>query len=88
MSYESWQWLELQIKFGYAPIMVDIKYCVYREDEHYVAQCLNVDVSSFGDTAQSAIENLTEAVELYFEDGPQDYRRIEDVVIGERSVIA
>jgi predicted RNase H-like HicB family nuclease len=43
---------------------------VYREDEHYVAQCLNVDVSSFGDTEEEALASLQEALELYFEDMP------------------
>jgi predicted RNase H-like HicB family nuclease len=39
---------------------------IYREGEHFVAQCLNVDVSSFGDTETDALANLREAVELYF----------------------
>jgi predicted RNase H-like HicB family nuclease len=43
---------------------------VYREGEHYVAQCLNIDVSSFGDTEAEALANLQEALELYFEDAP------------------
>lgn len=43
---------------------------VYREDTHYVAQCLNVDVSSFGDTETKALANLKEALELHFEDAP------------------
>jgi predicted RNase H-like HicB family nuclease len=43
---------------------------VYREGEHYVAQCLNVDVSSFGDSEAEALMNLQEALELYFEDAP------------------
>jgi predicted RNase H-like HicB family nuclease len=43
---------------------------VYREGEHYVAQCLNIDVSSFGDTEAEALTNLQEALELYFEDAP------------------
>lgn len=43
---------------------------VYREGQHYVAQCLNVDVSSFGDTEAEALANLQEALELYFEDAP------------------
>jgi predicted RNase H-like HicB family nuclease len=43
---------------------------VYREGEHYVAQCLNVDVSSFGDTEADALAKLQEALELYFEDAP------------------
>ena len=33
----------------------------------YVSQCLNVNVSSFGDTIDEAVNNLKEAVELYFE---------------------
>jgi len=43
---------------------------VYQEDKYYVAQCLNVDVSSFGDTEQGALHNLQEALELYLEDAP------------------
>jgi predicted RNase H-like HicB family nuclease len=39
---------------------------IYREGEHFVVQCLNIDVSSFGDTRASALANLREAVELYF----------------------
>jgi len=39
----------------------------YQEGEYYVAQCLNVDVSSFGETIDEAISNLKEAVELYDE---------------------
>jgi len=41
---------------------------VWREGRHFVAQCLNVDVSSFGDTKEEALTNLQEALELYFED--------------------
>lgn len=48
----------------------DLKSVVYREGEHVVAQCLNVDVSSFGATEDEAVGNLKEALELYFEDAP------------------
>ncbi|MGA2470779.1 MAG: type II toxin-antitoxin system HicB family antitoxin [Solirubrobacteraceae bacterium] len=44
---------------------------VYREGKHYVAQCLNVDVSSFGDRESTALANLHEALELYFEDAAE-----------------
>ena len=47
--------------------MKPMVYCIYREDEFFVAQCLNVDVSSFGATREEAVANLKEAVELYFE---------------------
>lgn len=47
--------------------MKQMAYVVYREDEFMVAQCLNLDVSSFGTTQEEAVANLKEAVELYFE---------------------
>ena len=47
---------------------VNLKNVVWKEDKYYVAQCLNVDVSSFGKTKEEALANLDEALELYFED--------------------
>ena len=47
--------------------MKEIDIVVWKEQKHYVAQCLNVDVSSFGDTKDEAMQNLKEAVELFFE---------------------
>ena len=41
---------------------------IWKEGKYYVAQCLNVDISSFGKTKKDALENLKEALELYFED--------------------
>lgn len=43
---------------------------VSQEDDRYVAQCLEVDVSSFGDTQEEALAMVTEALELWFEDIP------------------
>ncbi len=43
---------------------------VYKEGKYYVAQCLNIDISSFGDSEQEALANLQEALELYLEDAP------------------
>jgi predicted RNase H-like HicB family nuclease len=40
------------------------------EDNGYVAQCLEVDVASQGDTVEQALANLKEALELYFEGEP------------------
>ena len=48
--------------------MKAIKYVVYKEGEYFVSQCLNVDVSSFGKSIQEAIDNLNEALALYFEE--------------------
>ena len=40
---------------------------VWREDGWYVAQCLEVDVASQGESEEEALANLREALELYFE---------------------
>ena len=47
---------------------INLKNVVWKEGEYYVAQCLNVDVSSFGETKKEALANLNEVLELYFED--------------------
>ncbi len=48
--------------------MTSLKYIIYKEGDYYVSQCLNVDISSFGNNVQEALDNLKEAAELYFED--------------------
>lgn len=40
---------------------------VWKEGVYYVAQCLNIDISSFGDTREEALTNLDEAINLFFE---------------------
>jgi len=47
---------------------INVKNIVWKEGRYYVAQCLNVDVASFGTTKREALANLDEALELYFED--------------------
>jgi predicted RNase H-like HicB family nuclease len=44
---------------------------VWKEGKYFVAQCLNVEVSSFGKTYEDALKNLNEAVELYMEDAQE-----------------
>jgi predicted RNase H-like HicB family nuclease len=44
-----------------------IEVVIYREDEQWVAQALNVDVSSFGASPEEAWASITKALELYFE---------------------
>lgn len=43
---------------------------VSREDPWYVARCLEVEVTSQGESIDGALANLREALELYFEDQP------------------
>ncbi len=50
--------------------MRTIEVVFYREGKAWVAQALNVDVSSFGDTRDEARAAIKEALELYFEDTP------------------
>lgn len=57
--------------------LIQLQNVVWKEGKYYVAQCLNVDVSSFGKTRQEALDNLQEALELYFEDHNQP--RIEKI---------
>lgn len=39
---------------------------VWKEDDWYIAQCLEVDVASQGETREEAIANLREALHLHF----------------------
>lgn len=40
---------------------------IWREGDWYIAQCLEVDVASQGETEGEALANLREALELHFE---------------------
>jgi predicted RNase H-like HicB family nuclease len=41
---------------------------LHQEEDWYIAQCLEVDVASQGQTIEEALTNLAEAVELYLEE--------------------
>ena len=41
---------------------------ITREGQWYVARCLEVEVASQGESLDQALDNLREALELYFED--------------------
>ena len=47
-----------------------IEEVLYREGRRWVAQALNVDISSFGDSLDEARAAVREALELYFEGEP------------------
>lgn len=65
--------------------MKAIKYVVYKEGKYFVSQCLNVDVSSFGKSIQEAIDNLNEALALYFEEPGSQFEIpvINETLLGE-----
>lgn len=49
---------------------IDLQSVLWKEGDYYISQCLEVDVSSFGKTKKEALDNLQDALELYFEDIP------------------
>ena len=66
--------------------MKKIHYTLYREENDFVAQCLDYDVSSFGPTEQEALANLKEAIELFLEDCDEVTPSITEVSVGEFSI--
>lgn len=72
--------------------MKSFKYVIYREGKYYVSQCLNIDIASCGDTIEEAINNLKDAVELYFRNEPKKrqslFHDIGETLIGEAKIYA
>jgi len=53
---------------------------VTREDELFVAQCIEVDVASQGSSFEDALLNLREALELYFKDSNAEKPRAAPII--------
>ena len=68
--------------------MRKVHYTLYREESDYIAQCLDFDVSSFGETKEEALRMLKEAVELYLEDdgASEPAPRISEITVGEFAI--
>jgi predicted RNase H-like HicB family nuclease len=49
---------------------VQLTAAVTHEGDWYVARCLQIEVASQGESVEQALDNLREALELYFEDEP------------------
>lgn len=61
---------------------IQLEYIIWRDGKHTTAQCLNVDVASFGKNKKEALANLTEALELYFEGkNPAEVQKITNVEV-------
>lgn len=65
---------------------IELQNVVWREGKYYVAQCLNVDVSSFGKTQAAALKNLIEAIELYLDDKNIDISAVNNPKIVKRQM--
>jgi predicted RNase H-like HicB family nuclease len=68
--------------------MKEISFVVWKEGKYFVSKCLNVEVSSFGETIDEAVANLKEAVELYFENENLEFIQIDSVIMGKEKVHA
>lgn len=68
--------------------MKEFDYVVWQEDKYHVALCINVEISSFGESEDEAVKNLKEAVELYFDDEHKELPRIEGVRLGKEKINA
>ncbi|MEK7461104.1 MAG: type II toxin-antitoxin system HicB family antitoxin [Patescibacteria group bacterium] len=67
--------------------MHELQHVIWKEGKYYVAQCLNIDISSFGANEDEALKNLDEALELYFEDESiQKITKIERPILVKRSL--
>lgn len=53
-----------------------MKYEVFPDDGVFVARCLDVEVASDGATADEAVANLQEALELFFEQQEMNNHRL------------
>ena len=54
---------------------VTLRLDVEREDDLYVARCPELDISSYGDTVEDAVEHLKAAIMLYLDTIEQDGER-------------
>ena len=65
-----------------------IKYIIYQEGKYFVSQCLNIDISSFGETFEDSKENLMEAGSLYLEDNidSQNFIPVGDMYLGKKMI--
>ena len=44
----------------------NLNYIVWSERDWHIAQCLDIDIASQGETEEQAVENLKDALKLHF----------------------
>jgi predicted RNase H-like HicB family nuclease len=62
--------------------MKEFDYLIWKEDNLYVSKCLNVEVSSFGETKEEALDMLKDALNLYFEENESELIPVQDAELG------
>jgi predicted RNase H-like HicB family nuclease len=68
--------------------MKEMDYVLWQEGKYFVSQCLNVNVSSFGESKEEAVSNLKEAVSLFFENEKEELNIITNVSLGKELIYA
>ena len=64
-----------------------MSFVVWKENNEFVTQCLNVDISSCGKSIDETVKNLKKAVELYFECEPDFIMpKIKSIYLGKEIV--
>lgn len=64
--------LDIKLVWRVISMVHKVTAIVQKDDDWYVAKCLENSVASQGKTVEEAIANLKEALELYYEDVPSD----------------
>lgn len=59
---------------------------VWKEDDIYIAQCVELEIASQGDTEDDAVEMLRDAIELYLSE--PDAGTVPDVTLREVEIYA
>ncbi len=62
--------------------MKEINLVIWKEDKYYIAQCLNAEISSFGESLDEAVKNIKEAAELYYETENIEFQKIDNIYLG------
>jgi len=60
---------------------------ITREGRWYVARCIEIEVASQGETFETALENLKEALDLRLEDEPDVVGQSEPPIIASVEVV-
>ena len=65
-----------------------LRYVLYENEGAFLAQCLDVDIASVGDSEDEAIAALKEALELYFLAGAAPASAPKSMCFGEIEICA
>ena len=59
---------------------IKVTVLVQKEDNWYVAKCLDNNVASQGKTIEESLTNLKEALELYYEDEKPEEKNVQTFI--------